>query len=597
MRKVLIISLLVLATISSALQPKNVAVLYFDVAAATEEYDYLTTGIPEMLITDLANQPDITVVERERLADVLEELALGGTGITDPDTAREVGEVLNVELLIMGNLTVAGESFRLDTQILEVKTAEIIGAVKATTEDEGDLFELVDVTAAALIDKLRSISLGSTLTYEPPEGAVRFDVAFVIDTTGSMGDEIQVVKEKMKQIAAEVAQGTPPPAVRFGIVEYRDRGDVYVTRVTDLTYDVAHLHERINAIIATGGGDTPESVAEGLRATLHELSWEEGEIIRLAFLIGDAADHFYEDTEYTLENATEDALELGLTLFTIGCSGLGGTGEEQFAKLAYETNGSFEYLTYRQRYVTDTGEEVALLYEGEHVYEESVFEGLGGGAGGEFAPMESDEVSGVGSADIVAEIVTGSGGGRGASGVTYDEYYAEATEAETEYLASEETLALVARGGRVAGAKENNLDRLITDVIRAEAIRSDVSYDLGIPLAKVLVENSGLTAWLPITDQTMLDRLREAAEAGETLWVSAGVAPKPEDSTFENAFVFVAGTVDLFEKESQVPALSKTDFTKFEEDPTYHRDHGLGDPNVWAVRVRVLEFEEIEPAE
>jgi hypothetical protein len=414
-----------------------------------------------------------------------------------------------------------------------------------------------------------------------------------------MGDEIQVVKEKMKAIAAEVAQGTPPPAVRFGIVEYRDRGDIYVTRVTDLTYDVAYLHERINAIIATGGGDAPESVAEGLRAAIHELSWEEGGVIRLAFLIGDAADHLYADADYTLEDATEDALELGLTLFTIGCSGLGTTGEEQFVKLAYETNGSFEYLTYRQRYVTETGEEVALLYEGEHVYEEEVIEGLGGGyggAGGEFAPMESEEVSGVGSADIVEEIVTGGGSGT-ATGVTYDEYYAEATEAETAYLASEETVELVAHGGRVAGAKENNLDRLITDVIRAEAIRSDVSYDLGVPLAKVLVENSGLTAWLPVTDPLLVDRLREAAGAGETLWVSAGVAPKPEGSTAENDFVFVAGTVGLFEKQSQVPALARADFAKFDENPAYHRDHGLGDPNVWAVRVNVLEFEEIEPAE
>ncbi len=594
MRKTLVIALTVLAATSTALQSKTVAVLYFDVAAATEEYDYLATGIPEMLTTDLANQPDIIVVERERLEEVLEEMALGGTGITDTDTALKVGEVLNVELLILGNLTVAGESFRLDTQILEVKTAEIIGAVKAATEDEGDLFELVDVTAAALIDKLRGLSLGAGLSeYVFDENAVRFDVAFVIDTTGSMGDEIQVVKEKMKQIAAEVAQGTPTPAVRFGIVEYRDRGDVYITKVTDLTYDMALLHERINAVFATGGGDAPESVAEGLRATLHELSWESGEVVRLAFLIGDAADHLYTDADYTLEDAARDAGDLGLTFFTIGCSGLGGVGEEQFVKLAYETNGSFEYLTYRQRYVTDTGEEVALLYEGEHVYEEPEIVGFGGG-GGEFAPRESDEVSGVGSSGILEEAVSGDPHDTPA---TYDEYYAEATEAEVEHLASAETVELVARGGRTVGVKENNLDRLITDVIRAEAIRADIVYDLGIPLAKVLVENSGLRAWLPVTDPAMLDRLRAAAEAEETLWVSAGVSPKQEGSTADNAFVFVAGTVVLFEKESQVPVMTKADFAKFDEDPAYHRDHGLGDPNVWAVQVRMLDFEEIEPVE
>ncbi len=596
MKKTLLVLLSILAAVSVALAPKKIAVLYFDVAAPTHDYDYLATGIPEMLITDLANQRDITVIERERLDEVLEELALGGSGIVDTGTALEVGKILNVELLVMGNLTVAGESFRLDTKILEVETAEVIGAVKAATEDEGDLFDLVDATSLALIDKLRGVTLGSGLTYEIPEGAVRFDVAFVIDTTGSMGDEIQVVKEKMKEIAAEVAQGTPPPAVRFGIVEYRDRGDVYVTQTTDLTYDVARLNERINSIIASGGGDAPESVAEGLRAAIHELSWEEGPVVRLAFVIGDAADHLYGDADYTLEDAARDASDLGLTFFTIGCSGLDPTGEGQFVKLAYDTNGSFEYLTYRQRYVDDTGKEVALLYEGDHVYEEPKTSGYGVGGGGEdfVYPAESEEVGGVGSSGIITSAIKGEG--YGGSGESYDEYYAEATGAEAEHLASEETVMRVS-GSAAVGAKENNLDRLVTDVIMAEAIRRDVSYDLGIPVAKVLVENSGLRAWLPVTDPTMVDRLRAAAEAGETLWVAAGVSPKPEGSAAENAFVFVAGTLRLFEKESQVPAMTRGDFEKFEGDPAYYRDHGLGSPNTWAVPVRVLEFQTVEPAE
>jgi TolB-like protein len=597
MKKALFVVLSVLVAASAALAPKKIAVLYFDVAAATDDYDYLATGIPEMLITDLANQRDITVIERERLDEVLQELALGGSGITDNATALEVGKVLNVELLIMGNLTVAGESFRLDTKILEVETAEVLGAVKAATQDEGDLFDLVDATSAALIDKLRGVTLGSGLTYDIPEGAVRFDVAFVIDTTGSMGDEIQVVKEKMKEIAAEVAQGTPPPAVRFGIVEYRDRGDVYVTQTTDLTYDVARLNERINAIIATGGGDAPESVAEGLRAAIHELSWEPGTVVRLAFVIGDAADHLYTDAGYTLEDAAEDAADLSLTFFTIGCSGLDPDGEDQFVKLAYETNGSFEYLTYRQRYVTDTGEEVALLYEGDHVYEESTVAGYGGGSGeGDFAyPAESEEVTGVGSSSIITSALKGEGAGSSET-MTYDDYRREATEGEEGLMADAETV-VSATSGAVVGEKENNLDRLVTDVIKAAAIRNDVSYDLGIPVAKVLVENSGLSAWLPVTDPTMLDRLRSAAGSGETLWVAAGVSPKPEGSTAGNAFVFVAGTLRLFEKESQVPAMTRGDFAKFEGDPGYYRDHGLGSPNVWAVPVRVLEFQEVEPAE
>jgi hypothetical protein len=204
-------------------------------------------------------------------------------------------------------------------------------------------------------------------------------------------------------------------------------------------------------------------------------------------------------------------------------------------------------------------------------------------------------VGGVGSSDIITSAIKGEGYG-GAGSESYDEYYAEATEGEAGLMADSETVMSVT-GGAVVGAKENNLDRLVTDVIKAEAIRHDVSYDLGIPVAKVLVENSGRRAWLPVTDPTMVDRLRSAAEAGETLWVAAGVSPKPEGSTAENAFVFVAGTLRLFDKESQVPAMTRGDFEKFEGDPAYYRDHGLGSPNTWAVPVRVLEFRTVEPAE
>src|SRR5438045_3253196 len=66
----------------------------------------------------------------------------------------------------------------------------------------------------------------------------RLDVVFAIDTTGSMGDEIDVVKGKLRSMVSEIARGNPRPDVRFGLVAYRDRGDAYVTRPTALTRDI-----------------------------------------------------------------------------------------------------------------------------------------------------------------------------------------------------------------------------------------------------------------------------------------------------------------------------------------------------------------------
>ncbi len=57
------------------------------------------------------------------------------------------------------------------------------------------------------------------------------DLAFLIDTTGSMGGEIEMVKKKTKDLVAKLASGKPAPVVRVGLVAYRDRGDEYVTKV------------------------------------------------------------------------------------------------------------------------------------------------------------------------------------------------------------------------------------------------------------------------------------------------------------------------------------------------------------------------------
>ena len=92
--------------------------------------------------------------------------------------------------------------------------------------------------------------------------APRLDVVFLLDATGSMGDEIDAVKEKIQEMIAQIAVGDPAPDVRFGIVAYRDRGDEYVTAVYDLTRDIDRIIGNLGQIQASGGGDYPESLNE-----------------------------------------------------------------------------------------------------------------------------------------------------------------------------------------------------------------------------------------------------------------------------------------------------------------------------------------------
>jgi curli biogenesis system outer membrane secretion channel CsgG len=67
------------------------------------------TGLADMLVTELVKSGDFMVVERQELSKILEEQGLGMSGVVTPQSAAQVGQVLGVELMVMGSVTEFGE--------------------------------------------------------------------------------------------------------------------------------------------------------------------------------------------------------------------------------------------------------------------------------------------------------------------------------------------------------------------------------------------------------------------------------------------------------------------------------------------------------
>jgi hypothetical protein len=127
------------------------------------------------------------------------------------------------------------------------------------------------------------------------------EVAFVLDTTGSMGPLIESAKRKIWSIATAIVDANPRAEVRIGLVAYRDIGDEYVTKKFDLTTDIQDLYANLLALQAHGGGDWPESVNEALHTAVTKLKWSQGrESDRIMFLVGDAPPHmdYAQDVKY-----------------------------------------------------------------------------------------------------------------------------------------------------------------------------------------------------------------------------------------------------------------------------------------------------------
>lgn len=93
------------------------------------------------------------------------------------------------------------------------------------------------------------------------------DLALVVDSTGSMSDDIAAVKANANSTVNWVFENSSKP--RVGIVHYNDP-DAAV--VLPLSSDRSAIMTSINSLSASGGGDFPEHVYSGLKLALG-LDW------------------------------------------------------------------------------------------------------------------------------------------------------------------------------------------------------------------------------------------------------------------------------------------------------------------------------------
>lgn len=164
------------------------------------------------------------------------------------------------------------------------------------------------------------------------------DVAFILDSTGSMSEEIAAVQATIQKVAASLRNSNV--RVRVGLVEFKDRGDAYVTKVFAMSSDLAQFSRQVAALTASGGGDTPESVNEALHVGIEQLAWNGEAFAKLAFLIGDAPPHldYAQDYDYVLE--AREAAHRGIQVFTVAASGMDTLGQVVWRQVAAYTGAT-----------------------------------------------------------------------------------------------------------------------------------------------------------------------------------------------------------------------------------------------------------------
>ena len=185
------------------------------------------------------------------------------------------------------------------------------------------------------------VRLGAPAAAQRP----RLDLVFMVDATGSMGDEIAKLKSSMRAMSQQISQLPGQPDICYGLVAYRDRGDAFITRTHDFTDDLGAFQALLARVQASGGGDTPEALNEALHEVVHKLDWRT-DAARMVVMVADAPPHLdYGGPQY--DKDMQAALAKGIKLFAVGASGLDPVGEYVFRQMAQYTAGRFVFLTYK----------------------------------------------------------------------------------------------------------------------------------------------------------------------------------------------------------------------------------------------------------
>jgi hypothetical protein len=211
--------------------------------------------------------------------------------------------------------------------------------VKISPSEQDEPSTTIELDLSELNEERRIDVRFEDHVYNPPEA---LDLAFVVDTTGSMGDELNYLTNEFEDIVSGVRQRFQVDSMRFGLVVYRDETDEYVTRSYDFTDSVEGMRSILERQVSHGGGDYEEAVEKGLREGI-ELSWRGGNTARMMFHVADAPPH-QNRMEETLEQILR-ARDKGIHIYPLASSGIGDIAEFTMRLSEVLAHGRYLFLT------------------------------------------------------------------------------------------------------------------------------------------------------------------------------------------------------------------------------------------------------------
>jgi len=179
------------------------------------------------------------------------------------------------------------------------------------------------------------------------ENVKELDLMLMMDTTGSMGDELEYLKKELEDVIGEVAKENTALSIKLSVNFYRDEGDTYELREFEFTEDIQKAVLQLNEQSASGGGDYPEAVHKALSSIVNNHKWRDNSV-KLCFLVLDAPPHSesrIQSINSNMQKYVETMAKQGIRIIPVASSGVDKETEFLCRSWAMMTGGTYTFLT------------------------------------------------------------------------------------------------------------------------------------------------------------------------------------------------------------------------------------------------------------
>lgn len=121
---------------------RSVAVLPFANNTTDHSLDSLGATMADIVATNIVSPKSITVIERQKIVDLLSELKFNQTGAVNSDTAVKIGKVLGANMMVFGSFVQVNNKVILSVRVVKTETSEVVGGITEETEGTSSINSL-----------------------------------------------------------------------------------------------------------------------------------------------------------------------------------------------------------------------------------------------------------------------------------------------------------------------------------------------------------------------------------------------------------------------------------------------------------------------